>query len=338
MSDQLSGRTSDQPDGRTPVPVAPLPGGPVLGMTWGWVGERGTWAAPEAARSFEALAELGGVTWVGVTFAALQDTAQSTRVRWQEAPTVTDDEVRGAIRAAKEHGWKVMLKPVVNVADGTWRAHISFLDPPVPGEPSWADWFASYTEFMVHHARIAAEEGVEMFCVGCEMVQSDGQETLWRALVAAVREVYDGLVTYNCDKYQEDRVTWWDAVDVIGASGYYPSGSWPAQLDRIEAVVAREGKPFVFVESGCPSRTGSAARPNDWSLPGTPSGAEQTAWYREMFTECGRRPWVQGYVLWDWPARLYAPEDAADNDDYCVYAKPAAEVVAAEYRWLALRS
>jgi hypothetical protein len=57
-----------------------------------------------------------------------------------------------------------------------------------------------------------------------------------------------------------------------------------------------------------------------------------------MFTECGRRPWVQGYVLWDWPARLYAPEDAADNDDYCVYAKPAAEVVAAEYRWLTLRS
>jgi hypothetical protein len=319
-------------DGTRSDAVAPLDGGPVLGMTWGWTGVRGTWDTPEAEHSMVELAQLDGVTWVGVTFAALQRTAQSTEIPFGEAPTVTDDEVRWAIRRARSHGWKVMLKPVVNVADGTWRAYISFLDPPVPGEPNWDDWFAAYADFVVHHARIAQDEGVEMLCIGCELVLADRQEAHWRALVDRVRRVYDGLVTYNCDKYQEDRVTWWDAIDVIGASGYYPSGSWLAQLDRIEAVVAREGKPFVFVEAGCPSRAGSAARPNDWSRPGAPSGEEQAAWYREMFAACAERPWVQGFVLWDWPARLHAPEDAAANDDYCVYGKPAAGVVAEEYR------
>lgn len=33
---------------------------------------------------------------------------------------------------------------------------------------------------------------------------------------------YHGLVSYNTDKYQEDHVSWWDYVDMISPSGYYP--------------------------------------------------------------------------------------------------------------------
>ncbi|WP_402466453.1 glycoside hydrolase family 113 [Isoptericola aurantiacus] len=320
--------------GAAEVPVVPLPGGPVLGMTWGWTGVRGTWATPESERSLDAMVAELATTWTAVTYAAVQATAQSTRIPFREAPALTDDEVRWAVRAAKARGQRVCLKPVVNVADGTWRAHIGFLEPDVPNEPTWDRWFASYTEFVVHHARIAAQEGAEMFCVGCEMVRSDPHAEQWRAVIAAVREVYDGLVTYNCDKYQEDRLTWWDAVDVMSASGYYPLGGWEAQLDRIAPVVARERKPFFFMETGCPSRTGSAALPNDWTLQGPPDGGEQEAWYRDMLAATSARPWVQGWVLWDWPATLYARQDAAGNDDYCPSGKPAAEVIAATYRRL----
>ncbi|WP_371810555.1 PfkB family carbohydrate kinase [Cellulosimicrobium sp. 72-3] len=320
-----------------PVRPTPFAGAPVTGMTWGWTGVRGTWTGPGAERSMDQLRGLG-VDWVAVTFSAKQDTPQSTTVRYGDEPTVTDDEVRAAIRAAKARGWKVCLKPVVDSADGTWRAFIGFFDEDVPGEPSWDEWFASYTQFIVHHARIAAEEGVEMLCVGCEMVRADGHDAQWRALVAAVREVYDGLVTYNCDKYQEDRVTWWDAVDVIGSSGYYPAGTWERHLDRIEAVVAREDKPFVFLEAGCPSREGSPERPNDWTLAGPPSGEAQAAWLAEMFDACGRRPWVSGYFLWDWPTPLYTEAEAAANDDYCMYGKPGADVVRHAYEELRARS
>jgi hypothetical protein len=303
----------------------------IAGMTWGWTGVRGTWATPAAAGSMRAMAE-HGVNWTALAYAAVQDTAQSTAVPFREAPTVTDDEIVWAIREAKSHGLRVCLKPVVNVGDGTWRAHIGFFDQDVPGEPTWGEWFASYREFLLHAARIAEAEGCEMLCVGCEMVRADSREAEWRSLVAAVREVYSGLVTYNCDKYQEDRLGWWDAVDVISSSGYYPIDRWETELDRIEPAVAAAGKPFFFMEAGCPSRTGSPDRPNDWSLPGEPSGEAQLRYYRTMFDACAARPWVRGFMMWDWPPRLYAEADAAANDDYCPYGKPAGALLARHYR------
>ncbi len=313
-----------------------FPETPIAGMTWGWTGTRGSWNTPAAAESMDLL-DGHNVTWLALSFAALQQTAQSTEIDFESA-TVSDDEVRWAIRSAKDRGYKVVLKPVVNCADGTWRAFIGFFDQDTPGEPSWAEWFAAYTRFILHYARIAEEEGCEMLCIGCEMVQSDKRADQWRALVAEVRAVYTGLVTYNCDKYQEDRVQWWDAVDVISSSGYYPLGTWNDHLDRIGRVVEREQLPFFFMEAGCPSRTGSAARPNDWALPGSPSEAEQVRWYEDMFRACASRPWVRGFMLWDWPATLYAASDAAGNDDYCMYAKNAAGTVREGFAQLLDRS
>ncbi len=303
---------------------------PVCGMTWGWVGRRGSWTTPEAETSLREMAALD-VNWVTIAWAALQDTAQSTVIDWRNS-TVTDDEIRHAVARSRELGLKVCLKPVVNCADGTWRAHIGFFDQDVPGEPTWAQWFASYTEYVVHHASLAEELGADLFCIGCEMVRADAQETHWRELIAQVRAVYSGPITYNADKYQEDRLTWWDAVDVISASGYYPTGEWEAQLDRIETVVAAHGKPFLFIEAGCPSREGSPARPNDWSLEGPPSEAAQASYLDEMMAAGARRPWVGGYMLWDWPPALYPAQDAASNDDYCMYAKAGADVVRTHYR------
>lgn len=302
----------------------------VNGMTWGWTGVRGTWTGAEAERSMEEMVKLG-VNWAGIALAALQDTPQSTVIRYREHPTVTDDEVRFAIRKARSLGLKVCMKPVVNCANGTWRAHIGFFDEEVPGEPGWREWFAAYGDFIRHYARIAEEEGCEMLCVGCEMVQADKREAEWRELIASVRTIYSGLITYNCDKYQEERVTWWDAVDVLSSSGYYPLGEWERQLDRIEAVVKRWGKPFFFMEAGCPSREHSPQRPNDWSLPGAPSEEAQKRYYEDMFAACAKRGWVRGFMLWDWPARLYDASEAAANGDYCMYGKAAAEVVRRYY-------
>ncbi|OKP82756.1 1,4-beta-xylanase [Paenibacillus helianthi] len=303
----------------------------VGGVTWGFMGTRGTWANEEAEASMELMKSVTGANWTAIAFSAVQATPQSTEIPYAENPTVTDDEVLWAIRKAQSLGLKVCLKPIVNCADGTWRAHINFFDKDVPCEPKWSDWFSSYTAFILHFAAIAEESGCEMFCIGCELVMSDRRAAEWRALIAEVRTVYSGILTYNCDKYQEDNVTWWDALDVISSSGYYPELDWEVQLDRIEAVVKRCGKPFFFMEAGCPSRTGSAAIPNDWSLKGEPSEEEQKRFYEAMFRSCEGRDWVQGFMLWDWPARLYPLEAAAENDDYCMYGKSAAGVIKEYY-------
>lgn len=230
----------------------------IAGITWGWPGIRGQWGGERAEASLRALADTGA-TWVTLAYAVLQPDAHTPDI--DPDSSVSEDEIRWAVARCRELGLRVCLKPTVNCADGTWRAYIDFLHPDVPGEPTWGQWFESYRAVLVPAAALAAELEVEMFCVGCEMVSADVHDAQWRETISAVREVYPGLVTYNCDKYQEDRLTWWDAVDVISSSGYYPTGTWPTHLARIGAVVAREGKPFLFLEGGCPSREGSPARP-----------------------------------------------------------------------------
>lgn len=304
--------------------------GPVCGMTWGWVGERDQWGTPESEFSMDALSRISA-NWVTLSFQALQDTAQSTIIDYTDPSLVTDDQVRWAIRRAKKQGLRVCLKPVVNCRNGTWRGFISFFEVDVPGEPSWDEWFASYRAYICHFAQIAQEESVDLFVVGCEMVMSDRRESQWREVCAAVREHYLGPITYNCDKYQEDRLGWWDAVDVISSSGYYPQGTWPEHLDRIEKVVTAHNKPFVFLEAGCPSRDTSPAKPNDWALPGNTSLEAQAGYYEDMVAAFSR-PWMLGFMLWDWPAVLYSPEEASSNADYCIYGKPAEEVVRHAYQ------
>ena len=131
--------------------------------------------------------------------------------------TMTDDELMAMIAYAKELGLRVALKPTANCQNGTWRAFIGFFDYDVVCEAKWSNWFPSYTAFQLHYATIAEETGCEMFIAGCEMVMTEHREKEWRKLISDIKEVYHGLVSYNTDKYQEDRVTWWDAVDVISS-------------------------------------------------------------------------------------------------------------------------
>lgn len=168
----------------------------------------------------------------------------------------------------------------------------------------------------------------------CEMVMSERRETQWRQVIAEIRRDFKGLVSYNTDKYQEHNVAWWDCVDVISSSGYYPVDDWERQLDRIEAVVSKFQKPFFFAEAGCMSVTGSKNVPNDWTVRGDIDLDGQSEWYRAMFDACGKRSWVRGYALWSWTDRLYAANRAAKQGDYELFGKPAEKVIYEYYQKL----
>ena len=164
-----------------------------------------------------------------------------------------------------------------------------------------------------------------MLIIGCELVQTERREQEWRELVQKIRQVYHGLLTYNTDKYQEEMVKWWDALDVISSSGYYPADRWRENLDRIEAVVKKFNKPFFFAECGCPCRSGSASIPNDWTYEGALDLKEQEAYYHKMFEECSQREWIEGFVCWDWVSNMM--EYPVINDGYSVFGKPACNVI-----------
>ena len=119
-------------------------------------------------------------------------------------------------------------------------------------EPGWAEWFESWNAHVLNVAGMAEENRADLYCIGCEMVGTDHRETEWRSLIREVRGIYHGPLTYNCDKYQEDHVRWWDDLDIISSSGYYPIEDLARQFERIRLVAERVGKPFMFMECGCP--------------------------------------------------------------------------------------
>lgn len=303
----------------------------IKGVTFGFMTKRGKFADEKAQDSMRKMVDTTGADTVILAITAKQQTAHSEEIDFKSEDTPSDDEIAWMIQYAKTLGLRVILKPMVNCKDGTWRAHINFFDIEVPCEPKWSKWFESYTEFMLHYAEMAMENACEMLIIGCELVQTQRRETEWRTLIKKIRAVYTGMLTYNTDKYQEGEVAWWDALDVISSSGYYPTNDWDHQLARIRSVVETFNKPFFFAEAGCMSSEGSSYVPNDWTLGGKRSLEEQRSYYEVMFEKCEKESWIRGFGLWDWSATLYPIECGATDPYYALYGKPACEVVKTFY-------
>lgn len=282
--------------------------------------------AGEAAKaSLRTLKESTGIDTAVIAIGALQDTPHSEAIDYTGPHMPDDGELREMIRYAKTLGLRVILKPMVNCRNGVWRAFINFFDKDVPCEPKWSVWFKNYTDYILHYAEVAEKTGCEMLIIGCELVMAERQERYWRALIEKLRLVYTGLLTYNTDKYQEEQVKWWDALDVISSSGYYPIDQWEENMARIKAVLDVYEKPFFFAECGIPCRRGSAYIPNDWTFEGPFDLEEQRRYYEKMFETGKKYPWLKGYVCWDWESNY--TENPVMNDGYSVYGKPACEVI-----------
>ena len=73
-------------------------------------------------------------------------------------------------------------------------------------------------------ARIAAEEGAEMLSIGTELEKTT-QRPEWRDIIAAVRPVFPGLLTYAAHNVEEaEAVPFWGRLDLIGVTLYPPLG------------------------------------------------------------------------------------------------------------------
>lgn len=262
---------------------------------------------------------------------ALQDTTHSETIDYIGDYIPTDDELTRIIRYIKEDlRLRIVLKPMLNCRNHEWRAFINFFDLEVPCEPKWSNWFLSYSEYLMHYAQIAEATKCEMLIIGCELVMTERKEDYWRALVAKLRKVYSGLLTYNTDKYQETEVKWWDCLDVISSSGYYPQSRWEENLDRIEKVVKKYNKPFFFAECGCMCRVGCNEVPNDWTFEGEADMQVQADYYKTMFEICSKRDFISGFVCWDWVSNYL--DYPIDNDAYSVYKKPACNIISDFYQ------
>jgi hypothetical protein len=246
--------------------------------------------------------------------------------------TPSDASILHAMTTARELGLKVTLKPQVGIHGGGWIGAARPADA--------ADFWRRYSAMMLHYAELAQRGGASMLVVGTEMATMSGDQERWRALIAAVRAQFDGLLTYaaNYDEYQ--RVPFWDALDFIGIDAYFPlaepadpspaadriAAAWSKRgyLDSIARFSARFGKRVVFTELGYRAIRSAAVRPNVWQTQGPTDTAAQANAYAAFYAAVARQPWLEGVYWWA------VNPDGSPPQDYDPSGKPAEKVVARE--------
>ncbi len=260
-------------------------------------------------------------------------------MRWSPS----DSTIKAVTRAAHAAGLRVFLKPHIWLLqqNGKWRSDIEMKD-----EEDWATWFAGYAEMMIDYAQMAEELGIEFFCVGTELKMTALlREKEWRALIASIREVYSGELTYAGnwdDEYQ--RISFWDALDYIGIQAYFPLSDekrpsletivdgWQRHKNEAEAISRHFGKPVLFTEIGYKSTEDAVIEP--WRWFGAMAGSfdrvsvqTQATAFEGFFEVFWQEPWFAGAYIWRWASRHESTGGLRDRD-FWIQNKPAQNVVA----------
>lgn len=186
---------------------------------------------------------------------------------WGEKP----EGIIKSTSLAHDQGIKVMLKPQIYIPGG-WVGDMDF-----KSNQDWKVWENSYREYIMHFVDIAVEHDIEMLCIGTEFkIAVKKREKFWRSLIAEVREKYSGKLVYsaNWDSYEE--VPFWDVLDYVGISAYFPLTDektpdknklikkWRPTVKKLKKFSNKIKKQVLFTEYGYLSVDGCAYRA--WEL------------------------------------------------------------------------
>ena len=296
--------------------------------------------APHSYDSLSHLKRKIGAEWIALTPLGYQYTYDSPNIFLNQDPP--DKDLRHAIRQAHQVGLKVMLKPHIwlqDRSDEKWRGAIA-----MRSAEDWQRWFVSYQRFILHYARLAAAEQVELFCVGTELTNPALLHPKeWRQIIAQVRTHYPGPLTYAANWWEEyDRIAFWDALDYIGVNAFFPlsQAAKPplATLRQSAAQIAQEiaqvhrltGKPVLFTEVGFKSARGASVRPWTWNRTyEVVDLAEQERAYRAILETFWHQPWFYGMYWWKWYSDPRS--GGARHTGFTPQRKPAEQVLAEWY-------
>ncbi len=326
--------TSSPAVAATAEPAPPLQKGVNYGA---WFS--GRYASASSDFTVTNLIRPAGVEWLALPVACYQQRPDSTTIDCASRRTPTDDDIRHVIRLAHRLGMKVLLRPQVG-SEGEW-GHVKITQG--NNEAGWTAWFASYRTFITRYAALAAQEDVEQFSIGSELPLTTHREKQWREIIAAVRAVYPGRVTYSAHLDDVQRVRFWDALDFIGVDAYYPltnkntptvaelKTAWQQYVPGLARLSARWQRPIVFTEIGYRSRDGANRNPGEWRQQAAVNLQEQRNAYQAAFETFwgGTYPWFRGMFWWQW---FVDPQQGGSNDtNYTPHDKPAEQVLRTFY-------
>jgi hypothetical protein len=198
------------------------------------------YSSPVSDASLQALAAMS-VDTIELLVTWYQDQISSTSI----APgsySPTDASLVHAIQTASSLGMRVILKPHVDCACGTWRGEIG---TQFTSEAEWSAWFQSYTAYIVAMAQLSQQNGVALFNIGTELTATTNRTSDWLNVIAAVRSVFTGPLTYGANWGEEPlQIQFWSALDYIGIDAYYPLATVP---DPAYSVIVANWAPIIAV-------------------------------------------------------------------------------------------
>jgi len=308
------------------------------GLEWGYVSR-------EAADNLTYLREKVNVSAISISpFGYLAGATDPVIRRFgrgrggEDEDEETDESLVAVTARAHERGMDVLLAPHLwgRVWCGDWHAE---------DEAGWAALFASYREFATHYALLAAYCGADVYQVGKELKATAGREREWRDLIAQVRRIYPGAITYgaNWDEYRH--ITWWDAVDLIGIDQYTPVATgekitdtgariaMSMMADSIDALSARVDRPWLLTEIGFTAAADGYREPWKSFDPAVDTGDpdRQAMLYEAALMTYLPRSRCRGLFWWKWFTRIESNRYGRNRFDYPPYGKTAERILAAHY-------
>ncbi len=243
----------------------PIRGIVISCQTWGR-----EWGTDEMVEAMAEIKALGG-NWVQIhPYGGIQRDGTINFGRLPENPDEAPVWLARPIAEAKRLGLKICITPHLAPwrAGWSWRGDIRFED-----KATWARFFANYQAWITRLARLCRD--ADGFVVGSELDQTiPGHEREWRDIIAAVRRETTSALSYAANWPDYQRVPFWDALDCISVSAYFPlvqhdaeptahelDQAWADIRHELLAYGRREGRRVVLMELGYDTGLNAAREP-----------------------------------------------------------------------------
>lgn len=284
-------------------PEPPIRGVVISCQTWGH--EWGSDAMVQALAEIKAL----GANWVQIHPYGSIDRAGNVSLGRVPTDGSSPLWLSRPIREAHALGLKIAIVPhLAGWRSGwAWRGDITFT-----AEEDWARFFASYERWIATLARLCRD--ADGFSVGSELDRTlPGHEREWRSIIRAVRAETSAALTYGANWPDYRAVPFWDALDAIGISAYFPlvahrqapvarelDAAWRSLHRELAGYARAQNRRVVFMELGYDESLDAARTP--WISGHREPGAlaVQTLCLDRALAALDQTPELAGAFLWKW--------------------------------------
>lgn len=271
--------------------------------------EWGPWSAATVLPAVERALGLGA-RHVTLLAELTQGVSPDAAARWSFADAGTPlgdgpqgERLRELARRLREHGSSVGIIPLLHW-DGGGRQWLRPRDP--------ARWLERYALLMRELAAFASTIDADELVVGSELTCLFPHATSWRRIIRGVRAEFGGHLTLSPTALDFATLRFWDALDSIGVSAYFPlapfravrsvralTAAWWVHRAHLEALAAVWRKPLTFVELGYPSTDIAAVKPWDYRFDERRVDAElQERCFCAFANVWGDSRTLRGFRLW----------------------------------------